>query len=154
MARRDTLNANLKTYQEIDQFQLENSQDEWAFGAASLPPEYQQRYLNSTTISGLLNTHEAGIVARERATAKVERDKLESEWSDKLEKEVAAHSATRTGAPGAGPAPNGSNGTGGGAGILTLARYNAMSTPERMKLTSAQRDDMMARHLAERNAGR
>lgn len=130
VGKRSKLNENKATYDKIDAFQFRMAQREWAAGASSLPAEHQQRYLNATNIPDLLKLHEDGIVARERAAHKAVLDATVAEWSGKLAKEETAHAATRTGAPGAGPAPNGSNGMG-GSGPLTRDQF--LNLPKEQK---------------------
>ena len=92
---------------------------------------------------------EAGIVAREAAKAEARVKAVEAEWSGKLAKEQAAHAATRTGAPAAGPSPNGANGNG-TAGVLTLAQYRSLPADQQGKFSSKQIDEMVQRELAAR----
>jgi len=151
IAQRDTLAANQKIYDKIDQYQFAMTQDIYARRAASLPTEHARLYLQATDPDTALARLEAGIVAREAAKAKAAQDAAVKAVTAELEKERAAHAATRTGGPGSGPVPatGGSGGSSNGRS-LTPERYAAMDSSERAKLRStvegrAQIDAMMQR---------
>lgn len=129
-----TLDRNAEIYQKLDQFQFEQTQHLYAARAEGLPEAHRAAFLASSTVEQALERLEAGIVARETAKADARVAAAEADWKGRYEKEVAAHAATRTGAPGAGPSPNGANGTGGGPDGLTLERYSRMTSDERREL--------------------
>lgn len=130
VAERKRLNANFSTYKRLDEFQFRQTQGDYAAAGASLPEEHRATYLQATTVPEALTRLEAGIVAREQTKHKAELARVTTEWEGKLAKEQAAHAATRTGAPGAGPSPNGANGTGSGGAIYTRERLATMTTAE------------------------
>lgn len=129
-----TLDRNAEVYQKLDTFQFEQTRRLYAARAAGLPETHRAQYLASTTVEQALERLEAGLVARERAQADARVAATEADWKGRYEKEVAAHAATRTGAPGAGPTPNGANGIGAGSDDLTPERYQAMDPTDRMRL--------------------
>lgn len=136
IAERDRYYQNNATFREIDQLQFENTKAVFITKAAGLPESHRASYAASTTVPQALDRLEAGLVAREQAKADARVAAVEAEWKGKLTREEAAHAATRTGAPGAGQHPNGSNGTARGNGALTPSSYAAMSYEERLELRS------------------
>lgn len=134
IAERNRLQHNTEIYDQLDKFQFENTKGFFAAKVAALPESHRASYAASNTIPVALDRLEAGITAREQAKADARVAAVEAEWKGKLAKEEAAHAATRTGAPGAGPSPNGANGTGRGGGALTPTSYAAMSYEERLAL--------------------
>lgn len=121
---------NLQTYQKLDEFQFRNTQHEFAARGASLPEAYRQKYLQARTVPEALAILEDGLVAREAAKAKAEVERVTAEWRSRYEKEVAAHAATRTGAPGAGPSPEAGGRSGGNGQVFTRERLATMSLAE------------------------
>lgn len=145
-----TLDANLKTYQKLDEFQFRQTQHEFAGAGSDLPDTYRQRYLQARTVPEALAILRDGLVAREAAKAKAEVERVTAEWRSRYEKEVAAHAATRTGAAGAGPSPEAGGRSHGNGPDLTPERYASMDSTERAKLRAtaegrARIDAMMRR---------
>ena len=133
---------NLQTYQKLDEFHFRNTQHEFAARGASLPEAYRQKYLQARTVPEALAILEDGLVAREAAKAKAEVERVTAEWRSRYEKEVAAHAATRTGAPGAGPAPEAGGRSGGVSGGLpqTLDQFRDLPSEQRQKLRRTHSD--------------
>lgn len=127
LARLDT---NSSIYDELDKFQFENTKASFEARASGIPEAHRRAYLSAQTVDQALERLEAGIRADEQAKAKAAADKLEGDWRDRYEKEVAAHAATRTGGAGNGPSPNGANGVGSGAG---LTRESFLALPKEQK---------------------
>ena len=118
VAERDQYRRNQQTLRELDEVAIELERGHFLAAGRGLPQEYRQRFATARTIPQALEILEAGVRADEQAKAQAQRTALENEWRGRYEKEVAAHAATRTGAPGAGPSPNGANGTGSRGGSL------------------------------------
>ena len=118
--------------------------------AESLPESHRKAYLESRDIDTVLTRLEAGIVAREAAKHQSDKAAAVKAVTAELEKERAAHAATRTSAPGGGSAMATGGTSSGGSGDLTMERYRSMTTEQRRALTPAAIDAMMARHQADR----
>ena len=105
IAQRDRLNENQKTYDKIDAYQFANTQGAYAALAERIPADHAKLLLQSTDVPTALTRFEAGVVAREAAKHAADKAAAVKTVTADLEKERAAHAATRTGGPGAGPVP-------------------------------------------------
>lgn len=148
IAQRDTLATNKKLYDDIDKYQFEMTKNEFLVAANGLPADHAREYLKAQTVPEALRRLEVGIVAREAAKHAADKAAAVKAVTTELEKERAAHAATRTGGPGAGPVPATGGSGGSGSGVLTYERYMAMTTEQRLDIKPAERDAMMQRHLA------
>ena len=136
-ARLTELQKNQELYSELDTFQFEQSRALFASLADKLPADHRATYLQSRDLDTALTRLEAGIVAREAARHESDKAAAVKAVTAELEKERAAHSATRTSAPGGGSAmATGGTGSSGSGGELTPERYSRMSFEERQKLRS------------------
>ena len=151
IAKRDEWDVNKEKLERVDSYWFAKIQDIYAKRATSLPTEHARLYLQATDPDTALTRLEAGIVAREAAKHAADKAAAVKTVTAELEKERAAHAATRTGGPGSGPVPaTGGNGGSSNGRSLTPERYAAMDSSERAKLRStvegrAQIDAMMQR---------
>lgn len=139
-AKRIEWDTNWADYQENDRFQTEVAKRQIAEAGVSLPEEFQKKFWNSMSLPEAMSIHEAGVVAREAAKAKAEVARITAEYESKLAAEVAAHAATRNGAPGAGPAPNGANGSGSAGGSVIARLKREAGSPEEFAARAARGD--------------
>lgn len=140
--RLQEFDRNAQTFQKLDHFHFRQTQHEFAARGASLPEAYRQKYLQARTVPEALAILEDGLVAREAAKAKAEVERVTAEWRSRYEKEVAAHAATRTGAPGAGPSPEAGGRSGGVSGGLpqTLDQFRDLPSERRQQLRRTHSD--------------
>ncbi len=132
IAQRDQLKTNQATYDKIDKYQFQMTQDIYLRRAASLPPEHAKLYLQSGDPDTALTRLEAGIVAREAAKHEAEKAAAVKAITADLEKERAAHAATRTGGPGSGPVP--ATGGIGASGAMTRDQFLALPKDQKDKI--------------------
>ena len=150
-ARLAELDTNQTTFSKIERYQFSLDAGAYVSKAESLPSEFGKQLMAAEGVPQALDILERGIVAREAAKAKPEKDAAVEEtrkhWQGMYEKEVSAHASTRTGLAGAGPTPSGNGTASSSGGSLTPERYAAMSYDDRQKLRStpegrAQIDEM------------
>lgn len=130
IAELDRLNANQSTYDKLDAFQFRLTQNQYVQAGSELPKEFQGQLLGARDVPGALKAIKEGYIALGRSQEAAVKDKEIAEWKGKYEKEAASHEATRTGAPGSGPAPQGQNG-GGVSGSMTRAEFLALPKERR-----------------------
>lgn len=149
VAERKRLNEGKRLYDEIDQFQFEQTQQQFLAAGTDLPASHQQQLAASTTVPQALKAIRDGGIALGEARASVVKDKEIADWKGKYEKAEAALTAMRTGGAGDGPAPNGTNGSGGGTHIYTRAELREMqSTPDGMARYRANKAEIERQAIA------
>lgn len=153
LAEKARLSTNAETYRKIDEFQFAMTKGHYQALVNDIPPEHRPQFLASSDVPTALARYKAGLLASVETKYQADKATAIKAVTELLEKERAAHAATRTGAPGSGPSLAAGGMSGGNGGSLTMERYRAMDSTERAKLRAtpegrAQIDAMTRRGAA------